>query len=467
MLGLRLFALYAVGACRTIYVGDSGELVAAVHTLGIPHPSGYPLYVLLGKLWTLLVPVGSIAFRMSLFSAACAAAAVGAPLRAGPPARARRVGRGHRGAAAGLRPSFWGEANVQRVYALNALFVVRGDWLPPLAGTATARRAAFCSPSSSAAWARRTTRSWPSSRSRSAIFAVVTRPALLRAAAPAGAAAPPSSPGCCRYLYLPIRSRMDPRSTGGTRRRLSGFLDVVLRRDFWSAAAGSRARPTSFRSVADYLWSLGSELFWVGAALALVGIVAGAPARLAGPAACCWSWPPTSSHGPARLAQRHLHLAPLLHSVLRDGGAARRRWAARRCVERLPPRRGGAPAALPLRRPGGCGFREFDRSRYRIAEDFSRTLLATLPPGAHLTASDDNILFVLIYLHLVEGVRPDVDLVLQGVGGADLPPLRFNPDSEPLFFTHHPNWRLPALDIVPVGLVFRALRAGSAAAARR
>src|SRR6185503_1451947 len=71
-LSAGVFVVYALGACRTIYVGDSGELTTAVAVLGIPHPSGYPLYVLLGKLWTLLVPVGSIAFRMSLFSAFCA-----------------------------------------------------------------------------------------------------------------------------------------------------------------------------------------------------------------------------------------------------------------------------------------------------------------------------------------------------------------------------------------------------------
>jgi hypothetical protein len=59
---------------------------------------------------------------------------------------------------------------------------------------------------------------------------------------------------------------------------------------------------------------------------------------------------------------------------------------------------------------------------------------------------------------MVERERPDVNLILQGVGEADLPPLRFNPDTEPLFFTHHPNWSLPALDIVPVGLVFQAWR---------
>ena len=74
-LACGVFVVYALGACRTIYVGDSGELVTAVHVLGIAHPTSYPLYVLLGKLWTLLVPIGSIAYRMSLFSAAAAASA--------------------------------------------------------------------------------------------------------------------------------------------------------------------------------------------------------------------------------------------------------------------------------------------------------------------------------------------------------------------------------------------------------
>jgi len=114
--------------------------------------------------------------------------------------------------------------------------------------------------------------------------------------------------------------------------------------------------------------------------------------------------------------------------------------------------------ALPL-----CGlvvhWREFDRSRYRIADDFSRQLLATLPPGAHLAATDDNILFVLIYLKMVEGLRPDIDLILQGVGGANLPNLHFNPDQEGLYFTHHPNWRNAQLDVQPIGLVFVVTRA--------
>src|SRR4051794_25085412 len=75
-LGVALASLlvYLRTLCRTIYVGDSGELAAAVHVLGIPHPPGYPLYVLLGKLFSMLVPIGKPALRLNLFSAVCASA---------------------------------------------------------------------------------------------------------------------------------------------------------------------------------------------------------------------------------------------------------------------------------------------------------------------------------------------------------------------------------------------------------
>jgi tetratricopeptide (TPR) repeat protein len=65
-----------------------------------------------------------------------------------------------------------------------------------------------------------------------------------------------------------------------------------------------------------------------------------------------------------------------------------------------------------------------------------------------------------MYLSLGEGVRPDVNLVLEGVGG-NLPPLAFDPDRDPVYLTHYPNWRAPQLDAVPVGIAFRAWRVGS------
>jgi tetratricopeptide (TPR) repeat protein len=134
--------------------------------------------------------------------------------------------------------------------------------------------------------------------------------------------------------------------------------------------------------------------------------------------------------------------------------------------ERLPAALGLAPLAIPVAGLA-LGYARFDRSRYRVADDFSRQLLQAIPPGAHLAASDDNILFTLIYLQRVEGLRPDVDLILQGVGQAALPPLRFEPGSNPLFFTHHPNWREPKLAVVPVGLAFEIVRADGPAPAIR
>ncbi len=47
---------------------DSLEMQLVAFRLGIAHPTGYPLYTLLGKLFTLL-PLNDVAFRVNLMSA--------------------------------------------------------------------------------------------------------------------------------------------------------------------------------------------------------------------------------------------------------------------------------------------------------------------------------------------------------------------------------------------------------------
>ena len=49
--------VYAATAARSVYWGDSAELVAVAHTLGIAHPPGYPLYTLLRAFFVRL-PLG-------------------------------------------------------------------------------------------------------------------------------------------------------------------------------------------------------------------------------------------------------------------------------------------------------------------------------------------------------------------------------------------------------------------------
>lgn len=50
--------------------GDGGELITAAVTLGVPHPPGYPTYILLGKFISLL-PIHPTALTFNLFSAIC------------------------------------------------------------------------------------------------------------------------------------------------------------------------------------------------------------------------------------------------------------------------------------------------------------------------------------------------------------------------------------------------------------
>ena len=48
---------------------DSGEFIATSYILGIPHPPGTPLYVLIGRIFTLLPLFPEIATRVNYLSA--------------------------------------------------------------------------------------------------------------------------------------------------------------------------------------------------------------------------------------------------------------------------------------------------------------------------------------------------------------------------------------------------------------
>jgi hypothetical protein len=105
------------------FSGDTVEWQFMGQVLGVPHPTGYPLYVLLNGLFVRLVPLGSLAWRANLLSAVCAVVAVLLVYRL---AR-RRTDAPVVAAGAALTlawtPAFWTQALVAEVYALNALLV--------------------------------------------------------------------------------------------------------------------------------------------------------------------------------------------------------------------------------------------------------------------------------------------------------------------------------------------------------
>lgn len=112
-------ALYVRTLARGLLIGDSAEFKTIAYTMGMGHPTGYPVYVLIGKLFTYL-PIGEIAYRVNLFSAVSAAIAIAILYLV-----IRQLGANHASAFFGslllaFVPQFWKFAVVAEVYAPSA-----------------------------------------------------------------------------------------------------------------------------------------------------------------------------------------------------------------------------------------------------------------------------------------------------------------------------------------------------------
>ncbi len=128
------FVLYTRTLAPTVLGGDGGEFQFVPYLLGVAHPTGYPLYTLLGWVWSHLLPVGDVAYRMNLFSAFCAALAVGGAtvaagllLRQAYPTLApelRRLLAALAAAILAVTPTLWSQAVMAEVYGLQILLVV-------------------------------------------------------------------------------------------------------------------------------------------------------------------------------------------------------------------------------------------------------------------------------------------------------------------------------------------------------
>lgn len=128
----RLWALAAGAVALTAYVRTLAPGLVAVidvpmfqfvgRVLGVPHNPGYPLYVLVTHVFSHL-PIGSLEYRINLFSACCGAMAVAATFLV-----SRRLGCGRiasAGAALGLAFGgvFWSQAVIAEVYTLHAALI--------------------------------------------------------------------------------------------------------------------------------------------------------------------------------------------------------------------------------------------------------------------------------------------------------------------------------------------------------
>lgn len=116
-------AVYVITAHRGLtwrfFGSDGGDLITAAMTNGIPHPTGYPTYLLLSRLFAAL-PLGvNIAHRFNLFSAVSLGTALFfVPLLIGRFNQHKLAGL-YIGLAFAFTPLVWSQAIITEVYALN------------------------------------------------------------------------------------------------------------------------------------------------------------------------------------------------------------------------------------------------------------------------------------------------------------------------------------------------------------
>ena len=476
---LLAFALYTAALHPALApYRDSGEMSIATATLSVAHPTSYPLYVQLGHLCGLIAP-GNRAYRLGLLSVLCGALAVAAVFSL----FRRRRGTAAGAAAAlllGLNATFWSVAQVQEMYALGVLVAVllmglawslgeayaerlwllfalayglflanRLDlllWAPGLLwialGSRTGARGA-------AYWAGACFLIFPALMavlgSNAPIAALIVGTALWLCPDPrrprwALLSAAFAALGLGIYLFLPVRSAGAPFLDWNHPAVLANFLESLLRSRYGGTLDLLSKNYAPGELFGDNLILYARHLWGNFSAVGLAAAAAGcwlslrrAPRRRLGEAgAWWWSGPvflfmanlPPNPHAAAIVEPHYLASDLILVFWAAEGvgvvaaQAGRGRLAAWVLC--------GLLAAVPFR--GGLWAR-MDRRWHLFSYDYAKNVLRCAPPGATLAAKKDVQLYTLWHYQTVQGWRPDVNLIAQGLAGtawyqADLRRLR-------------------------------------------
>lgn len=413
---LLALAVYFATLPPTVSGEDSGELVTAAYTLGIPHPPGYPVWCLLAHPFTYL-PFGTVAWRVALSSAVFGALTVFFVYLVTLKLCRKKIPAFAAALMFAFSQSAWEQFVIAEVYALGALFTIACVFLLVV---------------------------WYESRKNSTllVFALLYGLSLANHST-ARLLGPPfllfvlyidplpwkrwklyagclalSALGLSVYLYLPIRSAANPPVDWGNPETWDNFW-AVIRQEQYSFLLTQHPR-----SLVLFMQQLG--MFFTYYATAITPFLVLAPLIGVLP---LWR---TDRHVSAFLTGLALLLSLGMILALNYGtdqeavvvndvffipfvmvasifsgigitslGKLRVRayslWPATVALS-------AACVAVPL----VSNYRANDKSKYWFAHDYASNILSTLEPNALYLPTSDHSTFPVIYLQAVQGVRPDV-----------------------------------------------------------
>jgi hypothetical protein len=416
-LGLGTFVIYLLTMSPVLtweHSGrDGGDLISAAWFLGVPHPTGYPTYTMIAWLFTRL-PLGSVAWRVHVFSGVTAAATVslvyliGRRLAAGRPPYAALVGSVSGALLLAFSPLFWGHAIIAEVYALHLFFIALvlwlmlrwrdGEgplWLAALAfgiGMGNHITLTFLGPAILLLlWRGRERLSW--------------RSVLLSAIALAG--------GLLVLLYMPLRAAADPVINWGDPDDWEGFWWMVSGqgyRRFFFALSRAELLPR----LETWLRLTGSQFIPLTWPLALLGLWELARRNH-------WTALGTFLHAAINLiysifydvSDAYIHLLPVYFYLalwMGQGGVALLVWIRRLGTRDRDTILTDVAIATLLILPLASMIQEWDRMDLgpdQRAHTYALEALETIDSQALLLVGSDAHTFSLWYHHLVEEIRPD------------------------------------------------------------
>jgi hypothetical protein len=406
-------------------VGDGAEFTTVAAVLGVPHPPGYPLFTILGHIFSVL-PLGSIPFRVNLMSVVCDSLAVGIVYLSG-----LRLTYSHLAALTValvlmVNPIFWTWSLSAEVFPLNNLLtallilllviwhrqpersgILVAAFFIAGAGLTNQQTIILLAPAFAfVLWQRRSIL-----RKRPRLVAIATAAFII---------------GLLPYFYIPWASSRHPAYNWGNVSSLPDFISFITRRFYGSSRLVATIEYLGGSPI-DRVWALCRSFGLVAGTFALLGVFeAYRRARW-----YCWfSLIAFACTGPlfawisnlnlkttpaALFVLERFFLMPLVVVVPLVGfGVLMVSSLIKRYVSSLPVPPLWATAGVCFAASGAsvvANYQDIDQSRNFIVRRFCEDIFRTAEPGTIFLTAGDAIVFPMTYLQTVEGLGSQVTLI--------------------------------------------------------